>query len=124
MPSISLVGRSILIVEDEPLIAMDIADAFTRAGARVVQVQSLKAALVAAEDTTLSAAIIEHVLSDGDSTGLCARLSERKILCVVYIGYPKLEKPLADALHAPKPTDPQLLVTMVSALLEGRPTIH
>jgi DNA-binding response OmpR family regulator len=78
MPTISLVGRSILIVEDEPLIAMDIADAFTRTGARVVQVRSLKAALVAAEDTTLSAAIIEHVLSDGDSTGLGSRAN-----CVV-----------------------------------------
>jgi DNA-binding response OmpR family regulator len=59
MPTISLVGRSILIVEDEPLIAMDIADAFRKAGARVVQVQSLKAALVAAEDTTLSAATMQ-----------------------------------------------------------------
>jgi DNA-binding response OmpR family regulator len=124
MPASSLVGRTILIAEGEPLIAMDIADAFAHAGARVMQVQSLKAALAAAEDTTLSAAIIEHVLSDGDSTGLCARLCERKILCVVYTGYPNLEMPLADALHVPKPADPQLLVTMVSALLEGRPTVH
>jgi hypothetical protein len=82
-----------------PFRQSDIAHAFTTAGACVVHVRSLKAALVAAEDTTLSAAIIERVLSDGDSTGLCARLSERKILCVVDTGYPKLEKPLADVLH-------------------------
>jgi DNA-binding response OmpR family regulator len=47
MQGTSLAGRSILVVEDEPLIALAIADAFTRAGARVVQVRSLKAALVA-----------------------------------------------------------------------------
>jgi len=33
-----LTGRSILIVEDEPLIAIDIANAFTQAGARVLTV--------------------------------------------------------------------------------------
>ena len=124
MQSTSLAGRSILVVEDEPLIAMDIAEAFTRAGARVVQVRSLKAALVAARDPTISAAIIDHMLNDGDSAGLCARLSERNILCLVHSGYPKLEQMMADALHVPKPADPQLLVTMVSALLEGRPTVH
>ena len=124
MLATSLAGRSILIVEDEPLIAMDIADAFTHAGARVVQVRSLKDALVAAEDPTISAAIIDHMLNDGDSTGLCERLSERNILCLVHSGYPKIERMLPDALHVPKQADPQLLVTMVSALLEGRPTVH
>lgn len=124
MQSTSLAGRSILIVEDEPLIAIDIADAFARAGARVVQVRSLKAAHVAAEDPTISAVIIDHMLSDGDSAGLTARLSERNIICLVHSGYPKVEQLLADALHVPKPADPQLLVTMVCALLEGRPTLH
>jgi DNA-binding response OmpR family regulator len=54
MQSTSLAGRSILIVEDEPLIAIGIADAFTTAGARVVQVQSLKAALVGGRRHALS----------------------------------------------------------------------
>jgi DNA-binding response OmpR family regulator len=75
MQSTSLAGRSILIAEDEPLIALGIADAFTNAGARVVQVRSVKAALVAVEDPTISAAIIDHALSDGDSSTLCERMS-------------------------------------------------
>ena len=33
MPSTSLAGRSILIVEDEPLIALEIVTAFQNAGA-------------------------------------------------------------------------------------------
>jgi hypothetical protein len=56
-----------------------------------------------AEDATLSAAIIDHALSDGDSR----RLRERNILCLVHGGYPKVEELLADALHVPKPADPQ-----------------
>jgi hypothetical protein len=43
---------------------------------------------------------------------------------VVHSGYPKVEQLLAEALHVSKPADPQLLVTMVCALLEGRPTLH
>jgi DNA-binding response OmpR family regulator len=61
-------------LSDEPLIALAIADAFTKAGARVVQVRSLKAALFAVGDPTISAAIIDHVLSDGEGTVLCNRL--------------------------------------------------
>jgi DNA-binding response OmpR family regulator len=123
--STSLAGCSILVVEDEPLVGIAIVDAFTQAGARVVQVRSLKKALVAVEDPTISAAIIDHVLSDGDSTALCERLTERNILCLVHSGYPEVE-PLVvmEGLHVPKPADPQLLVTMVSTLLEGRPTLH
>jgi hypothetical protein len=41
MQSISLAGRSILILEDEPLIAFDIGDDFARTGAVVVPAKSL-----------------------------------------------------------------------------------
>ena len=46
----SLAGCSILICEDEPLIALGIADAFTDAGARVLTVRSLARALIAIDD--------------------------------------------------------------------------
>ena len=41
----TLAGRSILIVEDEPLIALDIAAEFEKVGAQVVQTATLKEAL-------------------------------------------------------------------------------
>jgi CheY-like chemotaxis protein len=53
-----LVGRSILIVEDEPLIALDIQREFEAAGARVVLKRSLQSALVAVEEDAPSAAIL------------------------------------------------------------------
>ena len=62
MDSDSLAGRLILICEDEPLIALDIANAFTNEGARVVTARSLRDALVAVENSGLSAAILDHAL--------------------------------------------------------------
>ena len=79
MESASLAGRLILICEDEPLIALDIANAFTNEGARVKTARSLRDALVAVEDGALSAAILDHALSDGDSSHLRQRLTERNI---------------------------------------------
>jgi CheY-like chemotaxis protein len=49
MNSASLAGCSILVCEDEPLIALDIANALSNAGARVVSAYSLADALTALE---------------------------------------------------------------------------
>ena len=57
-----LQGRSILIVEDEPLIAMEIVRAFESAGARVLKTSTLREALVVVEDDDLSAAVLDHGL--------------------------------------------------------------
>jgi CheY-like chemotaxis protein len=83
----SLAGRLILICGDEPLVALEIAKAFTELGARAVTVRSLRDALVAVEDGALSAAILDHTLSDGDSLQLCERLKERNIPFVLHSGH-------------------------------------
>ena len=56
--------------EDEPLIALDIAEAFKEAGAATVVTSTLHQALVLGEHDGLSAAVLDHVLSDGDSSPL------------------------------------------------------
>jgi DNA-binding response OmpR family regulator len=124
MHSASLAGRSILICEDEPLIAIDIANAFTEVGARAVTVRSLREALIAVEDGTLSAAILDHALGDGDSSQLCTRLKERNIPFVLYSGYSQLDGVCGEAVHVPKPATPALLVTTVEGLLRRRPISH
>ena len=124
MNSASLAGRVILICEDEPLIAIDIANAFTDAGARVVTARSLRDALATAEDGALSAAILDHALGDGDSSALCARLKERNIPYVLYSGFSDFHGAYGDAVHVSKPTSPAVLVTTVVGLLQRRPTLH
>ena len=124
MNSPSLPGRLILVCEDEPLIALELADAFQKAGARTVITRSLRDALVAAENGALSAAILDHALSDGDSSQLCERLKERGIPYVLYSGFSNLDGACGDAVHISKPASPEVLVTTVAGLLNRRPTLH
>ena len=125
MNSASLAGCSILICEDEPLIAIGIADAFTNAGARVVMARSVASALIAVENEVPSAVILDHVLSDGERSQLCERLKQRNIPYVVHSGYSILDGAYGDAVRVPKPANPDVLVTTVLGLLHRRrPTLH
>jgi DNA-binding response OmpR family regulator len=123
MNSTSLAGRSILVCEDEPLIALSIADAFTGAGARVVTARSFASALIAVENEAPSAVILDHALSDGDSSQLCKRLRQRNIPYVLHSGYGMLDG-AGGAVHVPKPANPDVLVTAVLGLLRRRRTLH
>ena len=119
MESPTLSGRSILIAEDEPLIALDIAQAFEDAGAEIVVTSTLHHALVLVEHDGLSAAVLDHALHDGDSSPLCQRLNERKLPFVIYSGLGKLHGACAKGDHIKKPANPKMLVTMVARLIEG-----
>jgi len=111
-----LAGRSILIVEDEPFIAIEIVDAFKTAGAAVATATSLKQALVLVEHEGLAAAILDHALGDGDSSQLCARLKERDIPFVIYSGFSKIEGVCAEAPLVKKPASPDVLIATVEGL--------
>ena len=76
----SLASRSVLIVEDEPLIVLDIAAAFENAGAVVLTALSLSDAFRLVEEDGLSAAVVDFGLGDGNGDVLCGRLVERGIL--------------------------------------------
>ena len=69
----SLEGRSILIVEDEPLITLDITQEFEGTGAALTTTNTLHHALILVEHDGLSGAILDHSLGDGDSSLLYER---------------------------------------------------
>jgi DNA-binding response OmpR family regulator len=118
-----LAGRVILVIEDEPLIAIDIKQTFEDAGARVIMASTIAAALVAVEEPGLSAAIVDHALGDGDSSEICDRMRERKVPFVTYSGFADLA---GDGAHAviTKPTTPSVLLATIEGLLVGRPIAH
>ena len=116
-----LVGRVILVIEDEPLIAIDVQQAFEDAGATVVVARTLAAALVAVEDNSISAAIVDHALGDGDSSEICERLTERSVAFITYSGFTHLEGACAGAKHISKPASTSMLVTTITGLLASRP---
>jgi DNA-binding response OmpR family regulator len=117
MSNASLDDCSILICEDEPLIALSIANAFSEAGARVVAVKSLARAFVAIEKDAPSAVILDHALSDGESSQLCAYLKERNIPYVLHSGYRNHGVVADGVVSVPKPAAPQMLVSAVEGLL-------
>jgi CheY-like chemotaxis protein len=113
----SLTGRSILVVEDEPLIALDVAQAFQNAGARVMMARTLKDAMAVINSQNLSAAILDHALGNEDSDELCERLKALSVPFINYTGLSALADHCADAPHVSKPAPPAELVRKVAELL-------
>jgi CheY-like chemotaxis protein len=108
MRTADLKGRSILVVEDEPLIALDIAEGLRNAGAVVLSAFNLRDGLQLASHPDLSAAVL-------DSTALCTRLTERGVPFVLHTCYATCSLPLG-AVSVPKPATPADLVSAIAGL--------
>src|SRR6476620_6108479 len=98
-----LTGRLILIAEDEPLIALQMTLAFEDEGAWVIRAHTLKEALARVEDPKLSAAVLDHGLSDGDTSTVCKRMKERNIPFVICGGYEPFDGAARQGVHLKKP---------------------
>jgi DNA-binding response OmpR family regulator len=116
-----LVGRSILIVEDELLVALDVARSLEAAGARVLMARKLAEALSKAEDPDLSAAVLDHGLREGNTSQVCEKLKARDIPFVLYSGYSRIHGACSKGVMVHKPAHPSVLVTTVASLLGARP---
>jgi DNA-binding response OmpR family regulator len=114
-----LTGRLILIAEDEPLIALDVKQTFEEEGAQVILARTLGDALEGVEHPDLSAAVLDYALGGGDSSGVCARMTERKIPFVVYTGYDNLGGAFRYGVHVKKPASLSELVKTVRGLITG-----
>jgi CheY-like chemotaxis protein len=80
----ALVGHTILVVEDEPLIALAIVEDFKAAGASVHTAYNLSDGLRLADHPDLSAAVVDFGLSDGKGSALCERLNERQVPFILH----------------------------------------
>jgi DNA-binding response OmpR family regulator len=119
----SLKGRSILVVEDQPLIALDITQELEAAGAAVTSTNTLKHALILVEHDGLSAAILDHGLSDGDSSEVCKRLNERGIPFILYSGFPHVDGDCSATLHIGKPAgEGELCAALIKLISQVDPT--
>lgn len=109
----SLDGLTFLVVEDEPLIALDISMALEDRGAKVTTTTTLKHAVLLAEGDGLSGAILDHSLGDGDSSVLRKRLKKRGIPFLVYSGFEIVGEP-----YLSKPATPDQLVGAMERLIQ------
>jgi len=123
MGSASLAGRLILIIEDEPLIALDVAQALEMAGATAIMAHSIASATPLVEHEKLAAAIIDFRLRDGNAGALCFRLKSRRIPFILHSGYQHEGEACKPAAVIPKPAPIGALVDALAALFE-QPEMH
>ena len=109
-----LAGSLILVIEDEPLVALDIAQSFERAGARVITTRVRSDAVAKPREFQ---PILDFGLGDGDGRSLYAELRSRGIPFVIYSGY---SRPAAlDVPFLTKPTDMRVLLQAIAGLLDA-----
>lgn len=115
-----LKGRRILIVEDEPFIAFDLADAVEGAGGEVVgPAMSISEAHRLLEEAPVEAAILDVDLPDGTIEPVVAELVARRVALIIHTGAgltPKLAASYPQLDVFSKPT----AVTTLTAVLANR----
>src|SRR5215813_855023 len=83
-----LKGRGILIVEDHPVIRLELANLFESVGAQVAGVAKFEQAVMTIGQYSICAALLDHRLQEGNVAPLCALLTKFQIPYMIYTGYP------------------------------------
>jgi DNA-binding response OmpR family regulator len=106
----TLAGKRVLVVEDEPLVAMEHCSVLSQAGAEIVgPCATVSRALDCIDRASVDVAVVDYLLADSNSEPLQAALEERHIPYVVVSSYPRalirkhegqdiLRKPIAPRL--------------------------
>lgn len=115
----SLAGRSILIIEDEALIALDLAQAFEKEGADVTTTSTLNHAHLLVKYDGLCAAVVDHALGDGDTQSICKYLKHRGVPFVTYSGFSGPDLGDCCGVYVSKPNTPEFVVGVISDLLRS-----
>ena len=114
-----LAGRSILIVEDEPLIALELRAAFSAAGASLTLASDAREALRIINVPGLSAALVDINLGRGDCSAVCERLSRQGVPFVFYTAEarPEILLKWPNAPILTKLADKQRIVEVVAGVI-------
>jgi DNA-binding response OmpR family regulator len=116
-------GVSVLIVEDDPLLAMDLEATLVGAGAVVVdRCRTLDEAMLRADAGDFAVAVLDFGLGSETVSPLARRLVNRGVPFVLYTGKSRREPSLAEWSDCPiveKPASPRALVTAVRTVLSG-----
>jgi len=116
-----LLGRSVLIVEDEPLIALDLHDALHKAGASILAVTTIEDALELIAYAKICAAIVDVKLGGHDSSSVCDALAKRSIPFMFYTGYSNAPS-LSQWPSVPAVDKPAASRTLVDAIVQLLPS--
>jgi DNA-binding response OmpR family regulator len=112
-------GRTILIVEDEPLIALDLHAALRAAGADLIAATSSAEALTLIRRNDMAAAIVDVNLANDDCFSVCQALFHRSVPFLFYTGHREAKVLTAwpDVPVLPKPTHHNEIIARVGQLV-------
>lgn len=114
-------GRRVLIVEDEPFIAFDLAHAIESAGGVVLgPAMAVREALQLIAEDGVEAAIVDVNLPDGDIGPVIGALEGKGIVLLIHTGAglpPELQARYPSLRVFAKPTPPPLLANVIAAEL-------
>jgi DNA-binding response OmpR family regulator len=116
-----LAGKRVLIVEDEPLIAMVLADYLTEAGCQVVgPAQRLEAAQTLIDREEFDGALVDGNLAGKPVTELALALTRKRVPFVFVTGYGREALPpgFHDAPMIEKPFTPEQVIAALERLFE------
>jgi ActR/RegA family two-component response regulator len=119
MDCLALRGRSILVVEEDTLVALRLEDELLRAGARALGARRMNEALHLAEHPALAAAVVNLRLGSDSTLQVCRRLAELGIPFVLHTRYDTAEalRTWPDAPVVSKPAESHVIVSSVVRLL-------
>lgn len=116
-------GRHVLVVEDEHLLALDLARELEDAGAKVVgPVATIKDALGTIASTELDGAVVDVQLRDGWSFEVANALADRHvpfIFATGFIGQDMLPARHADLPFVEKPFKPGAILRALEGVMSG-----
>jgi DNA-binding response OmpR family regulator len=110
-------GRSILVLEDEPLIRFELTSLFESAGAQVIPARTCQQAVEAVEQSQIGAALLDHGLRGDNVAPLCAHLADCQIPYMFYTGCPDLEHTYPRAIIIQKPASAEVLLAAMADLM-------
>lgn len=109
-------GRTVLVIEDEPLIALDLAHQLEAVGALVICASSPQTACHAIDQHQLSAAVVDFRLGADGAGVAVARLRDRQVPFMFYTGF-ATDALMATAPVVNKPARPDLIVETLAQML-------
>jgi CheY-like chemotaxis protein len=116
-----LQGHSILIVEDDPLIRMELISLYQSVGAQVIAASTHEEGIRATEEYPIRAALLDYGLDEDNVARLCKRFSEYQIPYMFYTGYSGIEKIFPFAVILEKPASGNVLLRSMTDLIVSAP---
>jgi DNA-binding NarL/FixJ family response regulator len=120
----SIEGLAVLVVEDEPIVALDLQDVLEKAGAIVIgPASTLDQALELIASNSLDCAVLDVRLAGETSFPAARELAEKNIRWVFYTGNADeaaLRKDWPLCMVISKPVPPKQLIAAIAASLQPR----